>query len=393
MVNFQVDFTNQTTVFPHYWEKCVGSCHATTALREDFREQLRKAHAECGFQYLRFHGLLGDDMSVCIGDMFTGEISYSFINIDRIFDFLLEIGMRPFVELGFMPSVLASGTKTCFHYKANVTMPKDMQQWEDLIEALTRHLIDRYGAAEVSTWFFEVWNEPNLKFFFDGNQADYFKLYQATARTIKKVEPGLRVGGPATSANSWIREMISFCKETGTPLDFITTHHYPSDDPFALKEGTNQEGPDPLEDVEKLVASGEASREKIMEIFASMAQKEYPRGILTEMAREIKKQAAGLPVYYTEWNGSVEYDTSYQPAFVIKTLTDNAGLVEGYSYWTFSDIFEKWVLSPHLFPIPLACLMSMEQRSQYIICLRNYIRQDVRGYQYRETMRQWKYLL
>lgn len=346
MVQFKVDFNSQTTVFPHYWEKCIGSCHAIMAMREDYREHLRKARAECGFQYLRFHGLLDDAMSIVSNNIFTGEMSYSFINVDRIFDFLLEIGMKPFVELGFMPSTLASGSKTCFHYKANVTMPKDMKQWENLIEALVLHLIDRYGAAEVSTWFFEVWNEPNLKYFFAGTQEDYFRLYQATANVIKKVEPGLRVGGPATSADSWIKEIIAFCRETGTPLDFITTHHYPSDDPFALKEGTNEEKEDPMDEIERLMASPEVDMKKVAELVVGLHKKEeYIRGMLTESAIETVKRAEGIPVYYTEWNGSIEHDTAFQAAFVTKTLADNAGLVHGYSFWTFSDIFEEMGLN------------------------------------------------
>jgi len=150
-----------------YWTKCIGSCHAAMALREDWRKQLKKCREELGFEYVRFHGLLNDDMSVCLRKS-DGSLEYSFFNIDPIFDFLLDIGMRPFIELSFMPSALASGTKTVFHYKGNITPPKSYDEWADLIGALAEHLVRRYGVEEVREWFFEVWNEPNLDMFWAG---------------------------------------------------------------------------------------------------------------------------------------------------------------------------------------------------------------------------------
>ena len=208
MIKFEVDAASSGSPFPHFWELCVGSCHAVMGLRSDWREQLEKAHRDLGFRYVRFHGLLDDDMSVCMRDsaVFSGDgkggLRYCFFNIDSLFDFLLTIGMKPFIELGFMPSVLASGTTTCFHYRANVTPPAHYEEWGGLIKALTQHLVDRYGLEEVRTWFFEVWNEPNLKYFWAGSQQEYFSLYEHAVRAIKSVDGQLRVGGPATSINA-----------------------------------------------------------------------------------------------------------------------------------------------------------------------------------------------
>ena len=174
-LTFLYDVKDKTEHFNHYWETCVGSCHGYTALREDYREQLKEAHDQLGFKYLRFHGILDDDM--CVVQEENGKILYNFVNIDNIFDFLLDIGMKPFMEIGFMPKAFASGTTTLFHYNANNTMPKDFDEWDRFITTMMNHFIDRYGIDEVRTWFFEVWNEPNLKFFFNGTQKDYFKLY------------------------------------------------------------------------------------------------------------------------------------------------------------------------------------------------------------------------
>ena len=229
-LKFYVDQNAPKTKFDHYWEKCVGACHAYTALREDYRMMLRKAKKDLGFQYVRFHGLFNDQMSV-VREVEPGKYEYNFVNIDNIFDFLLSIDMKPFVELSFMPTPFASGDQTCFYYKGNVTMPKSFELWDGLIVELLKHLESRYGMEELEKWFFEVWNEPDLDFFFAGDQEDYFLLYEHTARAVKSVGANLRTGGPATANNEWIPDFVNYCEKNSVPLDFISTHHYPSDDP------------------------------------------------------------------------------------------------------------------------------------------------------------------
>src|SRR5947208_6180848 len=147
------------TPLPHVWEHTVGSCHAPLALRADWQAQLRRCRAELGFRHARFHGLLSDDVGTLVRHQ--GRLIYSFFNADRILDFLLSIGMKPFVELSFMPTALASGPETIFSYKANVSPPADYPQWAVLIRRLAAHWVQRYGAEEVRRWPFEVWNEPN----------------------------------------------------------------------------------------------------------------------------------------------------------------------------------------------------------------------------------------
>lgn len=343
-VNYTIDMREEGRSFPHYWELCVGSCHAATVLREDVRRQIKEAHEKCGFQYLRFHGLFDDDMSVVIAPMGMGEPEISFYNVDSIFDFLLEIGMKPFVEIGFMPEFLASGEQTCFHYKGNVTMPAEDEKWIALIRAFAEHLVERYGKEEVATWFFEVWNEPNLRFFFDGTQEDYFHLYEMTAATLKSVGDYFKVGGPATSVNAWIPEFRSYCEKNQIPLDFITTHHYPSDDPLSTMgmNGPGTKGTSPM-DPEMMEQMKKMPPEELKKLVEKMLNRENhnPRNILAEMTKKAKEEAGDYPFYYTEWNGSMEFDTSYQAAFVAQTIAYNENLVEGYSYWTVSDIFEE----------------------------------------------------
>src|SRR5262249_11927556 len=158
------------TPLPHFWEHTVGSCHAPLALRADWQAQLRRCHDELGFRHVRFHGLFCDDMSTLVEH--RGRPLYSFFNADRIVDYLLSIGMRPFVELSFMPGALASGSKTVFHYRGNITPPRDYAQWGLLVHKLAAHWVERYGLAEVGQWPFEVWNEPNLAQFWSGTRED-----------------------------------------------------------------------------------------------------------------------------------------------------------------------------------------------------------------------------
>lgn len=312
-LTFFCDLAEATTPLPHFWEHTVGSDHARMALRSDWQRQLKRAHGELGFKYVRFHGLLSDDMGTLI--LHDDELVYSFFNCDQVFDFLLSIGMKPFVELSFMPGALASGKKTVFRYEANVTPPKDYKQWGWLIERLVSHLVHRYGEREVSEWFFEVWNEPNLKIFWSSSQREYFKLYRHTVEAIKKVSPSLKVGGPATAKNEWVEEFVDFCERNDVPCDFVSTHYYPND-------GFSKDG-----DIEQ-------------QLFKSQ------RGIMREVAQNTRRHSRNRPVYYTEWNSSSVlwdplHDEPYAAAFVASTILEANGLIDGYSFWTFSDIFEE----------------------------------------------------
>ncbi len=314
MPEFTCNFTQPAQTLGHHWEHTVGSGHAPLALRADWQAQMRRCRSELGFRHVRFHALLSGEMETLLVE--EDQFLYSFFNADQIIDFLLSIGVRPFVELSFMSEALASGTTTVFRYAANVTPPKDMAQWSTLIRKLVTHWVDRYGVQEVRGWFFEVWNEPNLPAFWTGSQAEYFDLYRATAETIKTVDALLQVGGPATANNAWITEFLDFCAAGGVPVDFISTHHYPTD------------------------ALGLIGADTVTQLEHS------PPGKMREDAVRVRAQARGLPVYYTEWNTSSNprdplHDEPFTAALAVKIAMEANGLVEGYSYWTFSDIFAE----------------------------------------------------
>ncbi len=313
-VAFHCDLAGAGKALPHFWEHTVGSCHATLALRADWQAQLTRAHRELGFRHVRFHGILDDDLGTLVSE--DEQPIYSFFNADQIMDFLLSIGMRPFVELSFMPAMLASGEDTVFHYRGNITPPRDYRAWGRLISRLVAHWVQRYGHEEVRQWYFEVWNEPNLAPFFSGTQREYFLLYQTSVEAIKGVDAALRVGGPATAANGWIAPFLQFCASHALPADFVSTHHYPTD------------------------AFGHPGDDTEAQLAAS------PRSALREQARSVRRQVGERPLFYTEWGTSSNardalHDEPYAASFIVKTVLEAQGLVEGYSYWTFSDIFEE----------------------------------------------------
>ncbi|HAK90385.1 MAG TPA: glycoside hydrolase, partial [Massilia timonae] len=215
--NIDVDVTQVQGKLDRMFNLSVGAGRANEGLRADWQQQLAEIRRDAGFRYIRFHGLLTDDMGVYKIDA-QGKEQYNFQYIDALFDYLLSIGIKPFVELGFMPNAMASGTKTIFWWRGNVTPPRDYGQWERLIEALTRHWTERYGKEEVASWYFEVWNEPNLDGFWAGTQDEYFRLYAHAARAIKRVDSSYRVGGPATAGAAWIPEMIAYADQNKVPL-------------------------------------------------------------------------------------------------------------------------------------------------------------------------------
>lgn len=298
----------------HVWNHTVGSGRAQLALRADWQAQMRKTRAELGVRHVRFHGLLNDEMCTYLIEM--DKDLYSFFNADQIFDFLVSIGMKPFVELSFMPTALQTGGDIVFFYKANVTPPHDYGKWADLVTRLVKHWVDRYGVDEVRSWYFEVWNEPNLDAFWKGKQADYFKLYQYSATAIKGVDARLHVGGPATANDAWVPEFLAFCEANQLPVDFVSTHHYPTD---ALGK--------PGDDTETQLSDA-------------------PRDVLIRRVREMHQAVGNRALCYTEWSSSSNpffalHDEPYAAAFLFKNMLDVADLVHCYSWWTFSDIFEE----------------------------------------------------
>ena len=305
--------------FPHFWEQVIGSGRAILSLRDSYRRDLRTVKAATAIQYVRFHAIFHDEVGVYDEDG-GGQPVYNWSYVDQIYDGLLENGVRPFVEMSFMPRKLAASLKPqAFWYQPLPSPPKDYAKWEELVYNFARHLVDRYGLDEVAQWYFEVWNEPNIDFWSgQPRQATYFELYDHAAGAIKRAGSRLRVGGPATAQAAWVSEMIDHCVRGRVPLDFVSTHVYANDSP---------------EDVF-------GSHEKIprSDMVARAVRKIYD-----EVQRSPRPD---LPIHWTEYNASYKNeaevtDSAFLGPWLANTIRQCDGLATTMSYWTFSDVFEE----------------------------------------------------
>jgi xylan 1,4-beta-xylosidase len=348
------------TPLPHVWAECVGAGRANEALRADWQRQFAEVVDACGFRYIRFHGVFHDDMFVyreSYGHGFGKDTPlatpvYTFSYVDKVFDFILACGARPFVELGFMPRDLATVHETVFWWGAHCSPPKDMARWVELVTRSVEHWIDRYGVAEVREWRFEVWNEPNLvPHFWTGMKTEYFELYEQTVTAIKRIDPELKVGGPATSVfvpddrykgevedrsamletataadvdaldwrPVWIEDFVAWCAKRELPVDFISTHLYPTD--FAYD--TDGRGV-------QIARYADATFDDLVLLRDLVANSPYP----------------DAEIHISEWSTSPSardfmHDTLFAATSITRTYLKCATLADSISYWTFTDVFEE----------------------------------------------------
>jgi len=340
----QIDVQAAGTHLDHYWSKCVGAGRANEGLRASWLEHMVLVQKKCGFQYCRFHGLFHDDMFVM--KRVDGEVVYNWQYIDDLFDRMLDLNVRPFVELGYFPYDISKDA-TCFWWGGHGTPPADFTEWKNLVEAFVYHCLHRYGKDEVYTWYFEVWNEPNLKGFWNGSMEQYFEMYKITANAIKAIDSNLRVGGPATSGyhpdegvyeklskqkeiksedfeniqckGPWIEEFLSFCENENLAVDFVSSHPYPTTYPFD-------------------------EQKNYFELSRPINCTHKDITWLNKVVKNSKYNNAEIEL--TEWNSSPssrDYTHDYLQAatYVVKINLDCIGLANSLSYWTFTDVFEE----------------------------------------------------
>lgn len=212
----------------HAWRGCICQGTASEILRADVQSALRKLQKEIGYRHIRFHASFHDDLGV-VDRLPDGRLIYNWALLDQVYDFLVEIGFDPIVEFNPMPKAIASGDQTFFFYKMNVTPPRLMAEWEQLVGAFTRHCIERYTLPRVLRWKFEVWNEPNLNGqFWTGTEEEYFELYAASTRAVKAIHPALQIGGPASAGGLMCLGFAEWCRARSVPVDFLSFHNYPA---------------------------------------------------------------------------------------------------------------------------------------------------------------------
>lgn len=309
------------------WRNIIAVGRANNLLRADVLAHLAYAQKVMGYRYCRFHAIFDDEMNVVRRDATSGKLIFQWHEVDQIYDSLLKLGIKPFVELNPMPKVMASGKQDMFAYKMNVTPPKSYDEWEYLVRSFTQHMVERYGIDEVRTWYFEVWNEPNLSGFWGGTQEEYWKLYTASAKAVKAVDSQLRIGGPASSKGNWIKEIIAYTTKNKVPLDFVSTHLYPQDEQVQYPNRVN-------------------SPYKIGDFFSATVK---------EVEKEVRESARpDLEIHWTEWNtqtaasekqitwsDNIYVDNLYAASFIVRNCLELDKAGKSFAYWVVSDIFDE----------------------------------------------------
>jgi xylan 1,4-beta-xylosidase len=308
-----IDARSNLGALPRPWQPMIGAERLSQLdegvgpggrhVGDEFAEALRLAHDELGIRAVRAHAILHDDLGVY--REVDGEPVHDFAGIDRIYDRVLSLGLRPIVELSYMPRDLAiDPAVTVFHYGAIISPPKDWDRWGALVADLTAHLVDRYGLDEVRTWGFEVWNEANLDVFWAGTRDEYFHLYDITVAAVKSVDEQLPVGGPASAAVAWIDETLDHVARSGAPIDFVSTHTY-GNAPLDLRPIIARHGRDDLE------------------------------------------------LWWTEWGAHATHfdrahDSVWSAAYLVRGMVSAMGRIDALAYWTISDHFEELGRAPAL---------------------------------------------
>lgn len=305
--------------FPHFWEQMFGSGRANLSMRQSYRDDLQRVKKVTDFRYVRFHAIFHDENGVYSQDA-QGNPVYNWSYVDQIYDGLLDNGIRPFVEISFMPKALAARMDfQAFWYRPIVSPPSDYAKWDALIRAFAQHLIDRYGIDEVANWYFEVWNEPNIDFWAgQPKQQTYFELYDHTARALKAVSPRIRVGGPATAQAAWVGDMIAHATENHVPLDFVSTHVYGND-----------------------------TAQNVFHDNRAIAPHQMVCAAVQKVHEQIVHSARpNLPLIWSEFNATYMTqqevtDSIFMGPWLAQTISNCDGMTQMMSYWTFSDVFEE----------------------------------------------------
>lgn len=314
-----IDSSAPTHPFPHFWEQMFGSGRAVLSLRQSYRQDLQSVKDLTNFQYVRFHAILDDEIGVYDEDS-QGRPVYNFSYVDQIYDGLLQQGVKPFVELSFMPRKLAANLiPHPFWYKPLPSPPKDPAKWSALVQAFVAHLLDRYGKSEVEQWYFEVWNEPNIDFW-NGvpKQSTYFALYDVTAKAVKSVDAKLRIGGPATAQAAWADAFLAHCTQNHIPFDFVSSHIY-----------------------------GNEKSEDVFGHYVAISRRDMVARAAKKVYDQVHASAApNTPILWSEYNATYMTqqqvtDSAFMGPWLANNIRECDGLTEMMSYWTFSDVFEE----------------------------------------------------
>lgn len=369
-LEYHVTISRECQPLRHTWKTFLGAGSAKMLLYENIREQLRNVQRDIGYRYIKFHGILSDEMHVYQKSP-NGSCTYCYIYVDQVLDFLLSINLKPLIELSFMPSELAADpSKICFGYCTSP--PKVLSEWTDLIRSFTRHLINRYGTKEVTSWLFSVWNEPdtNYKMFGFATYEDFYPFYEATWRTVKEVCPYLAVGTPSNYYLTqyqyhYICDFMEWCSRHQCMPDFFNMHFYATTFDSPLLDSFFPSDPG-----NRIHLSED---ENLFHSFISQFRNYTASGPYTHM-----------PVYLTEWNASPAHtdllnDTCFLSCYIVKNILENYDRLDSFGFWTLSDFLEELAIPAATFHGGLGMVThnGIPKPAYYAFCFLNHLGQEL----------------
>ncbi len=327
---------------PHSFQVFTSVGRAKEILLAPIQDMLRIIQREIGFQYIKFHGILSDDMIVYDEDE-AGTPAYCFTYVDMVTDFLVSIGLKPLIQLSFMPRALAETPERIRFYSPMIMgVPKDWNKWEALVHALTMHFLERYGKHEVEQWLFSPWNEPDTDLSMYGFEKveDFYELHRRSFRAVKSCDRNLRFGGASLQPlfheeNNFGRKYFQWCMENDCRPDFFNINYYDLDVSHY-----------PDRNIWENVANNY--------LRLSVAPDSLAHFIDTLKRRIRADGLEKLPVFMTEWNSTALHDdlvsdTCFKSVYIVKNVLENYNKLDSLGYWLLSDLHGEYRASPQLF--------------------------------------------
>jgi xylan 1,4-beta-xylosidase len=330
-IHLQPDWTAPRTAFRHTWEGVINVDQFRWMVRGDMQRHLEMARAELGARHVRAIGMFDDEMRVfCPGpESFMGngtrEPRTNWQIVDQVIDSLQDRGLNPMFTTSFVPKAMASGATTIFSTNASTTPPKDLRQWAGLVREAVSHSIERYSLEVVRQWYFEVWNEPNLKgWFWDGTHEQFHDLWRTTHQAIKSVDASLQVGGPSCARAEWIEELLQYGKQHDCSPDYLIAHIYNNDSPVN----------------EALAPFAGAQLEK------NSKSPDSASTLMRLVRQRVDRLGFKGELHWNEWGRSFHAvdkrrEEPAEAAFIVRLLDDVSQEADSFAYWCLSDIYDQ----------------------------------------------------
>lgn len=328
------------TPLHHSWKNVLNVGSASDLLLSEIQDMVRRMQSEIGFQYIHFSGIFSDELHICQKDSF-GNLRFNFVYLDVVFDFLIRNKLRPFIQLTYMPTLLAKHPYRRL-FNAVVSEPRNNDEWCELVRATAEHLIKRYSAKEVRTWYFSIWNQPDTPsyLFGFGDDEAFFKFYKQTYQTLKAVDSGIRIPASPTfylleSGENWYLNFTKRCLKEGLRPDALSFTFY---DTTLIRETNKSMQTFDFVDTMQL----------------STDENSFTAFVDQVLSERKELELEGLPVYLTEWNNTPSQqdllnDTCFKSCYLIKNIVDNYDRLDSFAYWSLTDLMGEAPLPEKMF--------------------------------------------